>query len=868
MERGLRPEYLFYSYRDKNPAEIDFLKKSVKSFLQGASVFVTDQDTIYRMEKALEITLNPKEVYLISELILLLYPAFSKLSPEELCTKLGIKFGKRFRSEAHKECRLGIGFLQHCHARGLASDIGYLNRMEEYTEGLSIAQWLVWLKKEIVKNYPDRAIQTGSYLKEENISLFEEDFSSSQIDEKYHSPDWVINCFQAGGLLSQNLPGYEDRFIQVKMAGDILRGFQESSDILIEAGTGTGKSIAYLIPALWWAKLNQKRVVIATHTITLQEQLYGKDLPFLQKILPFDFKTALLKGKNNYVCLHTFFQEPANIEMSSDNERLARAGMFSWIRDTNTGDLGELPYSVNFSPTWKRYGADHGICIPNECRYAGQCFMLKARKRAEEADLIVVNHSLLLADVKTNYNILPEYNDLVIDEAHHLYQTALKQLGFELSFEQIYRQTEQLKSGLFYRLKKELPAWQAIFPLVDWHGVLESFEKLSLSCEKITEQAKELFGLGKQLLAGRQNLSLTEEKVGKDVFAAFEVSIENLTVRLNELVQILDRLNACLYIESQQLELVHYDILKNKNDLVEMAEGLKSIKTKGENTRVTYLEKGKVVYLKNTIIDVAGILREKIFDKNNCTILTSATLSVSEDFSYFARDVGLDQFRSIRLESPFDYESQMLFSVVNDIPINLSAQESLAVRAASFIWQIAEMMQGRTLVLFTSYRYLQLVRDELLSKQWNTDLQVLAQGIDGSREDLLQLFMKDKNTILLGTSSFWEGIDVPGEALRCVIMTKLPFMPPDNPIMEAKARLMENQGMDPFRELHLPEAIIRFKQGFGRLIRTKEDKGVVVLLDDRVIKKQYGKLFIQSLPIRSYFQGSSAKVIQQIGRWV
>ncbi|RNC29731.1 MAG: putative ATP-dependent helicase DinG [Candidatus Dichloromethanomonas elyunquensis] len=873
IEEGLPPVYLLSSFSERNAMTMDFTneRRKIIDFLNGAStVFLWDYDTVRWIKKILEFEFDSRDVFIIKDFIVMLYPAFSQLRPVDLCIELQLKFPGSFFSPAQKECRLGWGFLRHCYTKGLASDIGYLSKLQTYIEDLSIAKWVAWLKREIMIQYPDRIIQTGPFPRKREGSLFSDFYfqdSTLEKDEKIESSPWVIQCFQAGGLLSQNLPGYEDRLLQVAMARELLKGFQESMDIVVEAGTGTGKSIAYLIPALWWARKNQKRVIIATHTITLQEQLYGKDLPFLQKILPFSFKTALLKGKNNYVCLNSFFQEPLHSDQFTDREKLARAGMFSWLGDTCTGDLGELPYSPGSSPIWKRFGADNSICMPSNCRYAGQCFMLLARKRAEEADLIVINHSLLLADVKTNYNILPEHGDLIIDEAHHLYQTALKQLGFELSFEDIHRQIESMKTGLFYTLKKSYPVWREIFPAINWAEFQSCYESLFPSGTSILEQAKDLFNLGRQILAGRLNLCLDQGKMGESVYAALIVSIENLIYRLKEYIQLLDKINSCLFIESQQLEPVRYELIKNKNEIVQITDGLNTILTGEEYSRVTYLEKTNLISLKNTLIDVSGILREKIFDKNNCTVLTSATLSVSQSFSCFARDVGLDEYHSIRLNSPFDYDRQMLFCVVNDMPINHWTEEVLAARAASFICQIAEVMQGRTLILCTSYRYLRLVQEELCARLKHTELRVLAQGIDGSREDLLQLFMKTKNTILLGTNSFWEGIDVPGEALRCVIMAKLPFWPPDSPIMEAKAKLLESQGLDPFRELHLPEAIIRFRQGFGRLIRTREDKGVVILLDDRILKKQYGRLFIQSLPIRSYYQGSSEKVIQQVGRW-
>lgn len=841
--------------------------REVNEFLKDALLFTLDKQTDEGLESLAEIDLDFKEVIHLREVIAILYPTLRKLSLEDICRRLGIKTGKKFYSPAQQECRLAWNILKHCLGRLLKADIGYLSQLQSFIQGLSCEQFLAQIIKEIGKTYPDRAIRTGLSHGGQAEALFNEEENCPAEEEIIVSAEWVVNCFRSGGLLAQHLPGYEDRTIQITMARDILSGFRESKAVIIEAGTGTGKSIAYLIPALWWARKNKKRVVIATHTITLQEQLFGKDLPFLRKILPFRFTSALLKGKNNYACLNSFYHDPLHTEQASAAEKIALAGMFNWLRETATGDLGELPYSPEYSPVWKRYGADN-YCAINECRFARECFMLRAKKKAEAADLIVINHSLLLADVKTNHKSLPEYSDLVIDEAHHLYQAALKQLGFELSYEQMNQQLEKIKTRMYYQLKKSLPVWKAVFPYVNWPELESWLEKIPESCSLVLEQTRELFQLGRQLLAGHTSLRLDKEKLGTELYTAFTVVVENLSLRLKDIIAIFDRINTCLATDSDQLDAFRYEAAQIKNELAVMTDGLSTILAAEGNTRVTYWEKTNSLYLKNTVIDVAGILQEHIFAKNNCTILTSATLSVAASFSYFARDIGLTDYHSLRLASPFDYDKQMLFCVVNDLSIQQWSEEDLAFKAAALIAQIAEVMQGRTLVLFTSYRYLRLVRAELLRNPGRNELQILAQGIDGSREDLLQAFVKMKNSVLLGTNSFWEGIDVPGDDLRCVIMAKLPFWPPDSPIMEAKARLLQSRGLDPFQEMHLPEAIIRFKQGFGRLIRTREDKGVVVLLDDRVLKKYYGKSFIRSLPIKSYYQGSSEKIIKEVGRWV
>lgn len=866
MEREKLPKYLILSNRDQKP-EVDLA--NLRDYCQDAFAFAPDHSTVARINQTLPLNLRPQEVIVITDLIVLFFPVLSKLSLDELAEKLGIK-PKQYLSIAQKEVRLTWHILKKCWAKGLNCDLGFLTKLQEYTEGLAVYPFLQAIVKEIIKKYPDRAISTQGYPQEFADSIFSQP-SEAEVQSISYSSDWVIACFQKGGILSQTWPGYEDRSIQVSMAKEIIEGFEKSNNIVIEAGTGTGKSIAYLIPALWWSRKNKKRIIVATHTITLQEQLYSKDLPLLQKVLPFAFKAALLKGKGNYVCLKSLSQERLSIEGVTPSEKLALAGMYSWTRETKTGDLGELPYSSEYSSIWKRYGADNPYCLPQDCPYAKSCYLLRARKIAEDADLVIVNHSLLFADIKTNHNTLPDYSELIIDEAHNIYQTALKQLGFELSQEQVQRLLANIcegRSSLLAHLKKNQPVWSEIFPSMNWSDFNSFLEKMPGDCGNITFQVKELYHLCRSMLGDRSSLRLEILKTGLQVYSAFLVCIENLSLRLRELVHTLDRINNYLSLESRQLESIKLEIMRLKSEIILIIEGLASISAKEETNRVTYLEMSNTVYLKNTVVDIAGILQENIYEKTNCTVLTSATLSVTDSFSYFARDIGLEHYHSLKLDSPFTYHKQMLFCVVNDLPVNSGPEAELALNTAFFLKQIVEAMQGRTLVLFTSHRYLRLVREELLRNLQAGKLKVLAQGIDGSREELLQDFLRDRNTVLLGASSFWEGIDIPGDALKCVIIPRLPFWPPDSPILEAKASLLETQGLDAFNELHLPEAIIRFKQGFGRLIRTKDDRGVVILLDDRVLYKQYGKSFIKSLPIKFYFQGNSATVVKQVLNWV
>ncbi|HHV64739.1 MAG TPA: DEAD/DEAH box helicase [Peptococcaceae bacterium] len=872
IEKGHIPRYLliskvgeWLSFEDRE-REL----QRVNNFITNCTVFVAGRDINIYCSKLFGKELEYYELVDINEILTVFHPLLGKYNLHDL-KDLDSTQGKRCCSPAYRHVRQIWQFLKDCFAKGLDFEVGYLNELAKYIKGLSWEHFITDLRKEIIKKFPDRPIKTGLGLKVEDFNLFRED---PQIrPEQEHIPesaDWVIQCFKKGGLLSQSLTGYEDRAVQASMAQAILKGFYESRCVIIEAGTGTGKTLAYLIPALWWARKNKSRVVIATHTITLQEQLYFKEIPFLQRILPFNIKSTLLKGKGNYLCLQSFFQDNAEDELSK-NDQLVRAGIFIWLGETESGDFSEISHLQNLSSIWKRYGADNPYCQPSNCQFAKICYLLKAKKKAEEADLIVINHSLLLADIKTNNRILPEYGDLIIDEAHNLYQTALQQLGFSLSGEQILKITERIsgkKGSIYHALQKNRLFWAEAYPYLDWSDFFNYLEKIPALSLKVREQANELFDTCRQILQARFHIRIDRSKLGEEVFAYFLIAIENFLNRLTELNEALGKLNAILTDESEQLDSIRAEILRNKIDLDLISEGLHVIRDEGQENRVTYLEWNNAVYLKNTVIDIAPILKEGIFSRINSTVFTSATLTVADSFAYFARDMGLDNYLSLKLASPFDYHQQMLFSVVHGFQFQRVPEEDLALETAQFIQQIAEVMKGRTLVLFTSHRYLRLVYGYLQQELATLDFNILAQGINGTRETLLKEFTTNKRSILLGTSSFWEGIDIPGETLRCVIMTKLPFWPPDSPVLEAKALYLSNQGYDPFQDLHLPEAIIRFKQGFGRLIRTKEDKGVVILLDDRITYKYYGKYFLRSLPINTYFQGSAEQVLEQVSYWV
>jgi len=865
INEGVLPKYLLFSSSDNS---LFNYQTKINDFIGSADLYIFEEREKDRViiEK---LGLQAHQIFCVKEIVMIVFPLIGKYEFEELVKRLNIKLKNYNRPLSYLNARLTWEILKQCFEKTLKMELTFITKIIGNTEGLKSQAYFQKISTIIVKKYPDRPIRTDSSFRKKARNIFAQ-VKDENTQQYPILREWVISCFEEGGLLSKSFPSFEYRSIQTKMAKTLTDGFIQGVDSIIEAGTGTGKTIGYLIPSLWWAKKNGEKVIIATHTITLQEQIFFKDLPNLKGILPFSFITALLKGRSNYICRKSFLEQKGSYLQFSSRERLERVIILSWLEETETGDFAELTH-ININDIAKRYGCDNRLCQPGDCQYRQSCYYLEARKIAEEADLVVINHSLLLADIKTKNRVLPEYYNLIIDEAHNLYPTALRQLGFELSLEQMLRIMDILqgddKTSLLSSLKRYYITWSRAYPDSQLNVLDQTLKDIPASALSIVEQSKELFKMVDSILEGRSSLLVDEESLDRYTLEYFSLAIENLLNRLDVLNSLLDKINSSIIADSEQFDSIKHEIIRYKSELAVIIEGLSAILDKESDSQITYLEKTNTVYIKSCPFDVAPILKEEIFSKNNCTALISATLSVADSFAYIAQDIGLESYNSLKLDSSFNYDEQMLFCIVNNL-FDGQGEDTLITKTASFVKEISELMQGRTLVLFTSHRVLRLVHYQL-QREWESyDLEVLSQGINGNRDTILKEFMQKERCVLMGTNTFWEGIDVPGDDLRCVVMVKLPFSSPETPIIKAKSGLLKKHGKDPFNELLLPEAVIRFKQGFGRLIRTKDDQGVVVLLDDRAVKKNYGRSFIKSLPISSYFKGDARMVLGEVSKWI
>jgi ATP-dependent DNA helicase DinG len=695
----------------------------------------------------------------------------------------------------------------------------------------------------------------------------------------------VVDLLGEGGPVAAALGQYEDRPSQRDMAAYISDAFNDGGITLLEAGTGVGKSFAYLVPALAWARANGERTVVSTNTINLQEQLVGKDLPFLRDALATESHTptfALLKGWRNYLCLarlHGAIGAQRSLLEPAQYDELD--AISAWAGRTADGTLADLPVPPS-NEVWDEVSAEADLCPRLQCPHFDACFLFKARRHAAEADVVVVNHHLLAADLAVrraseNWQeaaVLPPYQRLILDEAHHLEDVAAHHLGAQVTSRGIRRllgRFERNGKGLLPALGRELAVSDDLMSRASLDLLRERVLPAVADARRAADQfLLRLHGRLEEVPGGV--LRLTDE------FAADPVWDDGLTRELDALLlsfrairdsieTIADRLAGAEATERRAKMLQELRAVVRRLEAV--SDGLNQAlrPAAGGPPTVRWLErtgmKGQQVALAAVPLDLAPLLRELVFDRVKTVTLTSATLAAGGEFDFLESRLGLAiepnpvAVRSI-LPSPFDFAGQCLFGIPDDIPDPREDEVGHAQAVVQITHDLAWASDGGMFVLFTSHGALRRAATELratLGERWP----LLVQG-EGPRDQLLRRFRELGRAILLGTDSFWEGVDVPGKALRGLVLTKLPFKVPSEPLTAARLERLAEQGQDGFMHYLLPHAALKLKQGFGRLIRTRSDVGTVVLLDKRVLTKRYGSLILGGLPRADRVTGRWADV--------
>ena len=702
----------------------------------------------------------------------------------------------------------------------------------------------------------------------------------------------ALSILGPAGPLAGNLKGFESRPEQVAMMRNILDAYNHNQIALIEAGTGTGKSIAYLIPALLWAVQTKERTVISTNTITLQEQLLHKDIPLLTKALNLDVHTVLVKGMHNYICLRKFDEVQQESLLLTPQEVRELEGIDAWKENTQDGSRSSLP----FTPThalWEKLSAESDTCTRNNCPYFQKCHFFKARKDAQEAQILLVNHSLLFSDLALrndneagkDVGILPNYTRIILDEAHNIEHTATEFFASNTSQLDILRlmarlTTEKggnaqgklplLKSKLgkikikdhtktitsiHNRLTLDLPGMRREL-LNHAHEVFSAYSRFSKVMQNIPEHADDM-SVGEQKLrifAHHHGHRDWKERLIPNVKQLVE-SIKRYEQGLKALLEDIKQLEGSV---DDQIKGVMFEINALAQRLGACAGSIEDFTLNPITVNaVRWIEVHPLKLMVNISLidaqlDIAKTLADTLFCKYPTVILCSATLTTNNHFNFIRNRLGLTHehlksrvIKEYTYNSPFNFADHAMLVLPTDMP-NPTDPQFNAV-AAEKIWQAIQASNGNAFVLFTAYTNLKTCFDLLEARLRERGYNPLKQG-DDDRLMLINKFKKTDRSVLFGTDSFWEGVDIAGEALRCVIIVKLPFRVPTEPLIQARSEAITARGGDPFMEYSLPQAIVKFKQGFGRLIRNQRDRGCIVCLDNRISTKRYGKSFLDSLP--------------------
>ncbi|MGA7732728.1 MAG: helicase C-terminal domain-containing protein [Chloroflexia bacterium] len=813
--------------------------------------------------------------------------------------------------------------------RHLFREVEYEKSRNAFSSGSSIRSQLS------AKGLSDAELDVGFFHSPDDPYYEPESEEEAQERPKGKPPldlDEIERILEPGGPMSRVFAGYEHRPQQIEMAQAVADALNKGHHLIVEAGTGTGKSIGYLLPAILYSLRTGERVVVSTNTINLQDQLFHKDLPILDRVLRTmddgpqtadgrakrntrhsslvspQFKSALLKGKSNYICLRRWYSFRRGSPSSIEQLRVM-VKLLIWLPETEAGDRNELLLLNDENDVWKHVCVSEEGCPLYECqvRQKGLCFFDRARRRARSANILVVNHALLLADLAMGGGVLPEYNHLIIDEAHNLEDEATDALGFTIDRPSIMKLLTELNApanslgvsdDFLGKLRAALAKEMANLKTKPGAGgkaagarnLVVSVDEVSAGLRSTIDRAKgsasELFATLITLLDvyhDEQNVydlrqRITEEVRRHPTWGQLELVWDNLGLQLVEIERELTRINNLLgdvdwnamprSADGDEVASYSDVALELRNHITRLHDlrgNANAAITNPDDGAVYWLEskaRGGDVALKCAPLHVGPLLDEHLFSQKKTVVLTSATLSTDNDFSYVRERLGMRTGMDFQLSSPFDYGQAALVYVPTDMPEPGMAGYQRALEQT--LIALCKASVGRALILFTSHSAVRATYRAIQRPLEDDGIMVLGHNIDGSRKQLLERFKSNPRTVLLGTSSFWEGIDVVGDALSVLVIAKLPFSVPSDPVFAARSELLDNA----FAQYSVPQAILKFKQGFGRLIRSKKDRGVVAVLDRRVLSKYYGQAFLNSLPECTQKRGPSVNLPGAVAEWL
>lgn len=671
----------------------------------------------------------------------------------------------------------------------------------------------------------------------------------------------TVSYLSKDGPLSKIFENYEERSSQMELLKNITEVFNSDSVGVFEAGTGVGKSFAYLIPSMLWSLKNKERVVISTGTINLQQQLIEKDIPIAEKIIGQDVKAVLVKGRQNYVCLRRL-SEVINEPDLFDSDKDELETIYKWTKKTKNGSKSDLttqpPESV-----WQRVNSEADVCMGMRCKHYAKCFVMKMKKEASEANLLIVNHHLLFADIQSRLDgagfegsaVLPSYKRLVFDEAHGIEEAATSFFSGSLSRFKIIKQL-----NLLYRRRKG-SASGFLFTVSALSECEDKTAEVELSINEVKDSILELENVANSFLGNEAALRVYSSN--ENSFAPVLEKIENLRKKLSTVSSLMHMIIDEIPEDDNETDPVWEtkSILRRLDGFVEICKNY--LEWKEHSELVFWIQRLRLppsmviegespfyFQFMQTPLSVATLMNEGIFEPMSSVVCVSATLGIENKFDFWETRSGVSCIEPTKIlrgtfKSPFPYDKNMVFAIPSDAPFPDAKEYQSFVEEATF--KLIKNANGKTLVLFTSYDALRKTFDFVQGKIKSSKIKLLKQG-DDDRFRLLSQFKKDKESVLFATDSFWEGVDVPGESLSQVIIVKLPFGVPTDPVFSARSELIQNAGGNSFMELSVPEAVIKFRQGFGRLIRRGDDKGVVVALDRRLVEKRYGSIFTSSVP--------------------